>query len=58
LYAADWEKLMVEPVEAIRARYRIASLFYCPKALAAVRAARAAKARATPIHDSAGLVQR
>jgi hypothetical protein len=49
LYAADWENLLAEPVDAIRARYRIISPFYYPKVLAAMRAARAAKARATPV---------
>jgi len=49
LYAADWENLLAEPVDAIRARYRIISPFYYPKVLAAMRAARAAKARTTPV---------
>jgi ubiquinone biosynthesis protein COQ4 len=30
LYAVDWENLLAEPVDAIRARYRIISPFYYP----------------------------
>ncbi len=48
LYGADWENLLAEPVEAIRARYNIISAAYYPKVLAAMRAKRAAKARPTP----------
>jgi ubiquinone biosynthesis protein COQ4 len=48
LYGADWENLLAEPVEAIRARYHIASPYYYPKVLAAVRAQRAAKAGLIP----------
>jgi ubiquinone biosynthesis protein COQ4 len=46
LYGADWENLLAEPVEAIRARYRVAPATYYPQVLAAVRAQRAAKAQA------------
>jgi ubiquinone biosynthesis protein COQ4 len=45
LYGADWENLLAEPVEAIRARYRVAPATHYPKVLAA---ARAAKARLVP----------
>ncbi len=45
LYGVDWENLLAAPVEAIRARYRITPATYYPKVLAAVRAARAEKAR-------------
>jgi len=49
LYAADWENLLTEPVDAIRARYRITPPAYYPKVLSAVCAQRAAKARATAL---------
>jgi ubiquinone biosynthesis protein COQ4 len=44
LVAADWEKLLAEPVAAIRARYGIIPPIRYPKVLAAIRAAKAAKA--------------
>jgi ubiquinone biosynthesis protein COQ4 len=49
LYGADWEKLLAEPVEAIRARFRISPPTYYPQVLAAVRARQAAKARPVPV---------
>lgn len=48
LYGADWENLLAEPLEAIRARYRIRRPTYYPKVLAAVRADRVTKAWPTP----------
>ncbi|HXC90032.1 MAG TPA: Coq4 family protein [Stellaceae bacterium] len=44
LYDADWESLLAEPVEAIRAEYGVQPPHYYPKVLAAVRAQRAATA--------------
>ena len=41
LVGADWESLLAEPVEAIRARYGIAPPTYYPTVLAAIRASRA-----------------
>lgn len=49
LYGADWENLLAEPLEAIRARYRIGAPIYYPKVLTAVRAARATQTRATMV---------
>jgi ubiquinone biosynthesis protein COQ4 len=49
LYGADWEKLLAEPVEAIRAWFRISPPTYYPQVLAAVRARQAAKARPVPV---------
>ena len=43
LIAADWEKLMAEPVDVIRARYRVTPPHRYPKVLAAIRAEQAAK---------------
>ena len=43
LYAADWESLLTEQVDAIRARYRVVPPAYYPKVLAAIRAGQAAK---------------
>jgi len=48
LFAADWENLLAEPVEAIRARYGIIPPAYYPKVLAAMRAKQAAKKPTTP----------
>ena len=48
LFAADWENLLAEPVEAIRARYGIIPPAYYPKVLAAMRAEQAAKKQPTP----------
>ena len=47
LYAADWENLLTEPVEAIRAQYHVSPPVYYPKVLAALPAKRAANAQAT-----------
>jgi ubiquinone biosynthesis protein COQ4 len=44
LFAADWENLLAEPVETIRARYGIIPPVYYPKVLAAIRAERGANA--------------
>jgi ubiquinone biosynthesis protein COQ4 len=44
LFAADWEKLLAEPLDAIRARHGVAPPFRYPKVLAALRAERAATA--------------
>jgi ubiquinone biosynthesis protein COQ4 len=49
LYAADWETLLAEPVEAIRQRYGILPPVYYPKVLAAIRAERAANAPPTAV---------
>jgi ubiquinone biosynthesis protein COQ4 len=49
LYAADWESLLAEPVEAIRSRYGIGVPTYYTKVLAAMRTARAAKAQTAPV---------
>jgi ubiquinone biosynthesis protein COQ4 len=48
LYAADWENVLTEPVEAIRARHSITPPAYYPKLLAAIRAEQAANAQPTP----------
>ena len=48
LVAADWENLLAERVEAIRARYGIIPPAYYPKVLAAMRAEQAAKKQPTP----------
>ena len=47
LFAADWEKLLAEPIEAIRAQYGVTPPAYYPKVLAAIRAERAVSARPT-----------
>jgi ubiquinone biosynthesis protein COQ4 len=47
LVAADWENLLAEPVEAIRARYGIIPPAYYPKVLAAMRAEQAVNAQPT-----------
>ena len=47
LVATDWEKLLPEPLEAIRARYRITPPAYYPRVLAAMRAEREANAQPT-----------
>lgn len=49
LYAADWENLLGEPVETIRARYRVILPAYYPKVLAAIRSRQAANAQPTPV---------
>jgi ubiquinone biosynthesis protein COQ4 len=49
LWAADWENLLAEPVEAIRERYGIRPPAYYPKVLAAIRAERAANAPSTAV---------
>ena len=49
LYAADWEALLAEPVEAIRARYRVGEPLYYRQVLAAMRGKEAAKARPAPV---------
>ena len=49
LVAADWENLLAEPVEAIRAGYGITPPAYYPKVLAAMRAEQAAKKQPTPV---------
>jgi len=41
LVAADWENMLAEPVEAIRARYGVVTPSYYPAVLAAIRASRA-----------------
>lgn len=48
LYAADWENLLAESVEVIRARYNIVPPAYYPKVLAAMRAEQAANAQPSP----------
>jgi ubiquinone biosynthesis protein COQ4 len=48
LYGADWENLLAEPVEAIRARFRINPPVYYPQVLAA-GAKHAAKAQPAPV---------
>jgi ubiquinone biosynthesis protein COQ4 len=40
LIGADWENLLGEPVEAIRARYGVVAPIYYPQVLAAIRASR------------------
>jgi ubiquinone biosynthesis protein COQ4 len=47
LFAADWEDLLTEPVDAIRERYVILPPVYYPTVLAAIRAERAANAPPT-----------
>jgi ubiquinone biosynthesis protein COQ4 len=49
LYAADWENLLAEPVETIRARYRIRPPSYYVKIRAEVRAAAAAPPQPMPV---------
>jgi ubiquinone biosynthesis protein COQ4 len=48
LVAADWEDLLAQPVEAIRARYGVRPPLYYPKVLAAIRAGQAANAPPAP----------
>ena len=49
LYAADWENLLTDPVEAIRARHSIIPpVYYYPKVLATISAEQAANAQPTP----------
>ncbi len=47
LFAADWEHLMAEPVEVIRAAYGVIPPAYYPKVLAAIRAERAVTTQPT-----------
>jgi ubiquinone biosynthesis protein COQ4 len=47
LYAADWENLLAEPVEAIRTRHSIIPPAHYPKVLAAIRAEQGAKTQPT-----------
>jgi ubiquinone biosynthesis protein COQ4 len=51
LFAADWENLLAEPVETIRARYGVIPPACYPKVLAAIRAERGANAQ--PIRAAA-----
>jgi ubiquinone biosynthesis protein COQ4 len=48
LVAADWENLLAEPLEAIRARYGVLPSLYYPKVLAAMHAEQAANALPSP----------
>jgi len=48
LVAADWENLLAEPVEAIRARFGVVPPTCYSKVLAAIRAERAANTRPVP----------
>jgi ubiquinone biosynthesis protein COQ4 len=53
LIGADWEALLAEPVEAIRARYGVVPAAYYPSVLASVRAVRALEPPQPPVQAKA-----